>query len=73
MSIFFDQKLQISILKSSFSNISKMFDENDDENFDFAITGEAEFAFVKFVNAIVNNEETKLIPGLIKKIGEKKK
>ena len=54
------------------SNLPDHITHFDDENFDFAITGEAEFAFVRFVNAIVNNEETKLIPGLIKKIGEKK-
>ena len=42
------------------------------EHFDFAITGEAEFAFVKFVNCIVNGWDTSKIPGLVKKVGEKK-
>ena len=43
------------------SNLPDRITHFDDKNFDFAITGEAEFAFVRFVNAIVNNEETKLL------------
>ena len=54
------------------SNLPDYITHFDYDHFDFAITGEAEFGFMKFVNAIVNNSDTDKIPGLIKKTGEKK-
>ena len=54
------------------SNLPDYITHFDYDHFDFAITGEAEFGFLKFVNAIANNTDTSKIPGLIKKIGEKK-
>ena len=54
------------------SNLPDYITHFDYDDFDFAITGEAEFGFLKFVNAIANNTDTSKIPGLIKKIGEKK-
>jgi radical SAM superfamily enzyme YgiQ (UPF0313 family) len=54
------------------SNLPDYITHFDYKHFDFAITGECEFAFIKFVNAIINNTDASKIPGLIKKIGEKK-
>lgn len=42
------------------------------ENFDYAMTGEAEYPFKDFVNGIINEKNIDDIPGLIKKIGYKK-
>ncbi len=54
------------------SNLPDYITHFEDENFDFAITGEAEFAFKQFVNAIINKTGTSNIPGLIKRISKKK-
>ena len=54
------------------SNLPDHITHFENENFDFAITGEAEFAFQQFVNAIINKTDTSKIPGLIKRIDEKK-
>ena len=62
-------------------NISKMTPDsglpdtiNDLENsyFDFAMTGEGEFSFLELTNKIMNNEDISKIPGLVKKIENKK-
>jgi len=42
------------------------------EDFDYAMTGEAEYPFLNFVNAISNNHDASNIPGLIIKTGPKK-
>jgi len=42
------------------------------EDFDYAMTGEAEYPFLDFVNAISNNHDVSNIPGLIIKTGPKK-
>ena len=42
------------------------------EDFDYAMTGEAEYPFKDFVNGIINEKDISNIPGLIRKIGHKK-
>ena len=42
------------------------------EDFDYAMTGEAEYPFKDFVNGIINKKDISNIPGLIRKIGHKK-
>ena len=44
----------------------------ENSHFDFAMTGEGEFSFVKLVDALMNDKDTSQIPGLVKKIGNKK-
>jgi magnesium-protoporphyrin IX monomethyl ester (oxidative) cyclase len=44
--------------------------END--SIDFAMTGEGEFSFLELVNKLINKEDISKVPGLTKKIGEKK-
>jgi len=53
------------------SNLPDYITHFDYDHFDFAITGEANFSFLKFVNAIANNSDTSAIPGLIKVDGFK--
>ncbi len=54
------------------SNLPDVIEDLDDENFDFALVGEGEIPMVKLVDAIMNGDDYKKIPGLIKKIGHKK-
>ena len=42
------------------------------EDFDYAMTGEAEYPFKDFVNAIINDKDVRNIPGLIIRTGHKK-
>ena len=44
----------------------------EDKNFDYAITGEAEISFQRFVSKKMNDESVDDLPGLITKLGEKK-
>ena len=44
----------------------------ENNHFDFAMTGEGEFSFVKLVDALMNDKDISQIPGLVKKIGNKK-
>ena len=59
-------------LRDKNSNLPDYITHFEYENFDYAMTGEAEFAFLKFVDGIANNTDITKIPGLIKKTGEKK-
>lgn len=54
------------------SNLPDFITHFEDKNFDYAITGEAEISFQKFVNKKINGENVDNLPGLITKTGEKK-
>ena len=54
------------------SNLPNTLIDLEDENVDFAMTGEGEIPMVKLVDAIVNNGDYSKVPGLVKKIGDKK-
>ena len=54
------------------SNLPDYIPYLEDENFDCAIAGEGEIAVKNFVNAVINKEDISKVPGLVKKIGNKK-
>jgi len=54
------------------SNLPVIISDLENKNIDLAMTGEGEFSMVKLVNALVNKEDISKIPGLVKKIGDKK-
>ena len=53
-------------------NLDDHIRDLENENIDFALTGEGEFQLVETVNAIMNKKDISKIPGLVKKIGNKK-
>ena len=53
-------------------NLPEIISDLENENIDLAMIGEGEFSMVKLVNALVNKEDISKIPGLVKKIGDKK-
>lgn len=59
-------------LQDKKSNLPDFITHFEDPNFDYAITGEAEFSFKSFVNKKTNNEDVSKLPGLITKLGTKK-
>jgi len=54
------------------SNLPDHFVDLEDENFDLAMVGEGEFSMVDLVNGLINNNDISKIPGLLKKVGNKK-
>jgi radical SAM superfamily enzyme YgiQ (UPF0313 family) len=54
------------------SNLPDVIEDLENENIDFAIMGEGEMPMLKFVESIINNSAVDKVPGLVKKIGEKK-
>ena len=54
------------------SNLPDEIEDLKDENIDFAIKGEGEMPMVKLVEAIINDGDIGKVPGLVKKIGQKK-
>ena len=46
--------------------------ELEDENLDYAVIGESDHAFLKIVNNLGENKSITELPGVVKKIGEKK-
>lgn len=53
-------------------NLDDHIKDLENENIDFALTGEGEFQLVETVNAIVNKLDISKQSGLVKKIGDKK-
>jgi len=54
------------------SNLPDSLVDLNDENFDFAMVGEGEMPMVELVDAIINDRDYSKVPGLVKKIGNKK-
>ena len=54
------------------SNLPDYLEDLENENIDMGMTGEGEFSMRDLVNRIINSEDISKIPGLVKKIGEKK-
>ena len=54
------------------SNLPDHLVDLEDENFDLAMVGEGEFSMVDLVNGLINNNDISKIPGLLKKVGNKK-
>ena len=54
------------------TNLPDYINYLEDENFDYAMTGEGEFSAVHLVNAIINKTDTSKVPGLVLKVGPKK-
>ena len=54
------------------SNLPNFINDLEDDNIDFALTGEGETPMVTLTNAIINNYDVSKIPGLVKKFGHKK-
>lgn len=54
------------------SNLPNFIKDLENDHFDLAMTGEGEFSMTKLVNALLNKEDISNIPGLVKKIGNKK-
>ena len=54
------------------SNLPDSLVDLNDENFDFAMVGEGEMPMVELVDAIINDRNYSKVPGLVKKIGNKK-
>ncbi len=52
------------------SGLPKIINDLEDENFDFAMTGEGEFSFLELTNKLANKEDISKVPGLVKKIGK---
>jgi len=53
-------------------NLPNYIVDLENNNFDMAMTGEGELSMVQLVNALLNNNDISKIPGLLKKIGDKK-
>ena len=53
-------------------NLPNCIVDLENNNFDMAMTGEGELSMVQLVNALLNNNDISKIPGLLKKIGDKK-
>jgi len=54
------------------SNLPDSITELENENIDFAMTGEGEYSMLNIVDALANNGDIGKIPGVVKKISEKK-
>ena len=54
------------------SNLPDYIPELENKNIDFAMTGEGEYSMLELVNALANKSDIGKIPGIVKKIGEKK-
>ena len=54
------------------SNLPDFIPELENENIDLAMIGEAEYSFLELINALANKKDISKIPGLVKKIGNKK-
>ena len=54
------------------SNLPDFIEDLENDHFDMALTGEGEFSFTQLVNALLNGSDISKIPGLVKKIGNKK-
>ena len=54
------------------SNLPNHIVDLEDENFDMAMIGEGELSIVQLVNALINNNDIGKIPGLLKKISNKR-
>ncbi len=54
------------------SNLPDHLEDLENENIDYGMTGEGEFSMRDLVNGIINNQNIDKIPGLVKKIGNKK-
>ncbi len=54
------------------SNLPDHLEDLENENIDFGMTGEGEFSMRDLINGIINNQNIDKIPGLVKKIGNKK-
>jgi anaerobic magnesium-protoporphyrin IX monomethyl ester cyclase len=64
-----DYKFAIADKKS---NLPDYIPYLEDKNFDCAIAGEGEVAVKQFINALASDSDISKVPGLVKKIGEKK-
>jgi len=64
-----DYKISQVDKNSGLPNIIKDLENN---HFDFAMTGEGEFSFLELTNKLINNQNITKVPGLVKKIGNKK-
>ncbi len=50
------------------SNLPNFINDLEDDNIDFALTGEGETPMVTLTNAIINNYDVSKIPGIVKKL-----
>ena len=54
------------------SNLPNYIEDLEDENIDFGIVGEGEKPMLQFGETIINDGDFSKVPGLVKRIGEKK-
>ena len=54
------------------SNLPDYIPDLENKNIDLGMTGEGEYSFLELINALANKNDISKIPGLVKKIGEKK-
>tara|TARA_Y100000294_G_scaffold174728_1_gene193339 strand:- start:55 stop:1194 length:1140 start_codon:yes stop_codon:yes gene_type:complete len=54
------------------SNLPNFIKDLEKDHFDLALTGEGEFSFTELANALLNGNDISKIPGLVKRIGNKK-
>jgi len=54
------------------SFLPNYIEDLEDQNIDFALTGEGEFSFLDMVNAIINKTSIENVPGLVKKTDYRK-
>ena len=54
------------------SNLPNFIKDLENDHFDMALTGEGEFSFTELVNALLNGNDISKVPGLVKRISNKK-
>ena len=62
---------KISMMENN-AGLTHVIKDLENDWIDFAMTGEGEFSFLELVNRLINKEDISKVPGLTKKIGEKK-
>ena len=62
---------KISMMENN-AGLTHVIKDLENDWIDFAMTGEGEFSFLELVNKLINKEDISKVPGLTKKIGEKK-
>ena len=53
------------------SKLPDTIEDLDNENIDFALTGEGEFSFLELADCLINNLDVGKVPGFVKKLGKK--